>query len=331
MTTTETEYGAGDIDSVAMSLLQPQEDERQTETADDAAQADPEAEASDAVDEADDQSGEDGSDDAAETDETADEGDGDETPQQRFRVKVDGQEVEVTLDDLKRSFAGQGYIQKRMQEVAAVRKEAEATYNALNQERAQLAQALAMYQQQLSAAGNPQPPSRELLKTDPIRYLEEEAAYREGMEQRQQLAQQQAYLMQQQSEQQKRAYSAYLAEQAQLLTQRIPEFADAKKAGELKRALIETGAQHYGFSPEELQAVSDARHVQVLHDAMRYRQLMAGKERVQEKVAQVSRPVVRPGAKRPETTGKAIEAKKALSRMKSTGSVDDVAAFLLKG
>ena len=124
---------------------------------------------------------------------------------------------------------------------------------------------------------------------------------------------------------------AYLAEQAQLLTQRIPEFADAKKAGELKKSLIEAGSQHYGFSPDELQGISDARHVQVLHDAMRYRQLMAGKERVQEKVAQVNRPVVRPGAKRPETTGKQIEAKKALSRMKTTGSVDDVAAYLLKG
>ena len=330
MTTPETEYGAGDIDSVANSLLLPQEED-QTDPADDAAQADPDEEANDAADEADDQDDEDGGDDAADDeDETADEDDGRETSQ-KFKVKVDGQELEVTLDDLKRSFAGQGYIQKRMQEVAAVRKEAETVYTALNQERAQLAQALAMYQQQLDAAGSMQPPSRELLKTDPIRYLEEEAAYREGMEQRQALAQQQAYLMQQQSEQQARAYRAYLAEQAQVLTERIPEFADAKKAGELKNKLIETGSRFYGFTPEELNAVSDARHVQVLHDAMRYRQLMAGKERVQEKVAQVNRPVVRPGTRRPETTGKQVEAKKAKARMKSTGSVDDVAAFLLKG
>lgn len=326
---TTTTLGAGDIDSVALSLLTGQNEDDQKEVADDAAQADADTQADDVADEADAHDGEDG--DAVDTDETADEDDGGEEPTQRFRVKVDGEEVEVTLDDLKRSFAGQGYIQKRMQEVAAVRKEAEATYNALNQERAQMAQALAVYQQQLAAAGNPQPPSKDLLKTDPIRYLEEEAAYREGMEQRQAIAQQQAYLMQQQSEQQARAYKAYLAEQAQLLTQRIPEFADAKKAGELKKSLIEAGSQHYGFSPDELQGISDARHVQVLHDAMRYRQLMAGKERVQEKVAQVNRPVVRPGAKRPEQTGKQIEAKKALSRMKTTGSVDDVAAYLLKG
>lgn len=329
MTTTDIGLNAGSVDSVAMSLLQTQEDDRK-EAADEAAQADADTQADDAVDEADAPTDQDDG-DAVGEDEAADEDDGQEEPTQRFRVKVDGEEVEVTLDDLKRSFAGQGYIQKGMQQAAAIRKEAEAVYHALNEERAQVAQALAVYQQQLASAGNLQPPSRELLKTDPIRYLEEEAAYREGMEQRQALAQQQAAIAAQQSEQQKRAYAAYLNEQAQLLTQRIPEFADAKKAGELKKALIETGAQHYGFSPEELQSVSDARHVQVLHDAMRYRQLMAGKDRVQEKVAQVNRPVVRPGNKRPESTGKQVEANKARARMKSTGSVDDVAAFLLKG
>lgn len=329
MTTPETEYGAGDIDSVANSLLQPEDD--QTAPDEEVAQADAETQADDVATEEDVPDDEDSGEEAAETDEAADEVDGEEAPTTKFKVKVDGQELEVTLDDLKRSFAGQGYIQKRMQETAAVRKEAEATYHALNEERAQLAQALSVVQQQLAANSPNQPPSRDLLKTDPIRYLEEEAAYRENMEKAQALSQHQALLAQQQSEQQARAYSAYLAEQAQLLTQRIPEFSDAKKASELKTKLIETGAQVYGFSPDELNAVSDARHVQVLHDAMRYRQLMAGKERVQEKVAQVTRPVVRPGAKRTETDGKKVVDQKIRTRMKSTGSVDDVAAFLLRG
>jgi hypothetical protein len=326
--TTTVDTPAGDIDSVANSLLLTEvEDDQQLDAADDTAQADAETQATDDVEEAEDPATDDGSDDAADEDETASEDDGEETPQ-RFKVKVDGQELEVTLDDLKRSFSGQSYIQKRMEDVAAIRKEAEATYHALNQERAQVQQALAVYQQQLAAAGNPQPPSRDLLKTDPIGYLEDEAAYREQIEQRQMVAQQQAAFAQQHSEQQSRAYAAYLGEQAQLLTQRIPEFADAKKAGALKAALVEVGTS-YGFSPEEVQGVSDARHVQILHDAMRYRQLVAGKERVQEKVAAVSRPMVRPGAKRSETDGKKSAEQKSRSRMKSTGSVDDVAAYLL--
>ena len=327
MTTTDQMETAGDIDSVANSLLLTEsDDDQQLDAADETAQADAEGQATDDVEQAEDPAADDDG-DAVDDDETASEDDGGEAPQ-KFKVKVDGQELEVTLDDLKRSFSGQSYIQKRMEDVAAIRKEAEVTYHALNQERAQVQQALAVYQQQLAAAGNPQPPSRDLLKTDPIRYLEEEAGYREQMEQRQMVAQQQAAFAQQHSEQQARAYTAYLGEQAQLLTQRIPEFADAKKAGALKAALVEVGTS-YGFSPEEVQGVSDARHVQILHDAMRYRQLVAGKERVQEKVASVSRPMVRPGAKRTDTDGKKSAEQKSRSRMRSSGSVDDVAAFLL--
>ena len=327
MTTTDTPLDAGDIDSVANSLLLTEvEDDQQLDAADDTEQADAEGQATDDVDEAEDQAADEADEDVGDEDDDAEEDDGKE--EQTYRVNADGAEVDATLDDLKRSFAGQVYLQRRMSEVAEIRKEAEATYHALNQERAQVQQALAVYQQQLAAAGNPQPPSRDLLKTDPIRYLEEEAGFREQMEQRQMLAQQQAAYAQQHSEQQARAYTAYLGEQAQLLTQRIPEFADAKKAGALKAALIEVGTS-YGFSPEEVQGVSDARHVQILHDAMRYRQLVAGKDRVQEKVAAVSRPMVRPGAKRSETDGKKSAEQKSRSRMRSSGSVDDVAAFLL--
>lgn len=328
MTTPETEFGAGDIDSVAMSLLEPEPEENtQAPAADDAAQADPTEEAPDAADEAEASPDDDGG-STAEDDDTADAGDGQTAPQ-KFVVKVNGSEQEVTLDDLKRSFAGQGYIQQRMQEVAAIRKESEANLEALNHERAQLMEALSVQQRMLSAA-LPQPPSKELLKTDPIRYLEEEAAYRDQVAQRQQLAQQQAFVAQRQSEQQRIAQQSYLQQQAQLLTERIPEFSDAKKAGALKQALVAVGTQ-YGFAPEEVQAVSDHRYVQVLHDAMRYRELMASRERVQDRVAQVNRPVVRPGAKRPEGDGKRTVEQKVRSRMQSTGSVDDVAAFLLKG
>ena len=327
MTTTDLDTPAGDIDSVANSLLLTEsDDDQQLDAADDTAQADAEGQATDDVDEAEDQAADDDGDAVGDDGDDAEEDDGKE--EQTYRVKADGAEVDVTLDDLKRSYAAQVYHQRRMVEASEIRKEAEVTYHALNQERAQVQQLIDAYQQQLAAAGNPQPPSRDLLKTDPIRYLEEEAGYREQMEQRQMVAQQQAAFAQQHSEQQARAYSAYLGEQAQLLTQRIPEFADAKKAGALKAALIEVGTS-YGFSPEEVQGVSDARHVQILHDAMRYRQLVAGKDRVQEKVAAVSRPMVRPGAKRTETDGKKSAEQKSRSRMRSSGSVDDVAAYLL--
>lgn len=94
MTTTDLGLNAGSVDSVAMSLLQTQEDDRK-EAAEDTAQADADTQADDAVDEADAPTDQDDG-DAVETDEAADEDDGGEEPNQRFRVKVDGEEVEVT-------------------------------------------------------------------------------------------------------------------------------------------------------------------------------------------------------------------------------------------
>ena len=56
-----------------------------------------------------------------------------------YSVKVNGQERQVTLDDLKQGYSGQEYVQQGMQDVANKRKEAENVYEALNNERQQLA------------------------------------------------------------------------------------------------------------------------------------------------------------------------------------------------
>lgn len=325
MTTADIETNSGSIDAVAASLLATPPEEQPEDDTTEQQQADAEGQADDAADDVEDQPEAEGDEDVADEDETTGEDEGQKA--QTFRVKVDGQERDVTLDDLKRAYAGQGYIQKRMEEVANVRKAAEAEFVTLNQERAQLAQALTAVQQRL-AADVPQPPSRELLQTDPIRYLEEEVAYRDAVERQQQIAQQVQMLTAQQRQAQEYERAQLLQHQAEVLKQRIPEFADAKKAGELKRAIFEAGQQHYGLDPQEIGSVADARYVHILHDAVRYRQMMESKPRVQEKVAQ-ARPMVRPGAKTSPSEGGKIVENKARARMRQSGSVDDVANFLL--
>lgn len=324
MTTHPTSMDAGSVDSVAESLLIVEETTEEENTPEAAAEADVEA--------PDEVRPEDTAEDDAEdvTDEAAEEDDGAEEPQaQTFTVKVNGETKQVTLDDLKRSYAGQGYIQQRMQEVAAVRKDAEQTFHALNAERQQLMQALQAYEQQLASSMNPQPPSEDLLKTDPIAYLEQDASYRKAVQTQQAVRQQYMQLAQQQQAQQEQAFRAYVAEQQQILMQRIPEFADEAKAVTLKRSLVETATSAYGYSPDELKGLADARAVQVLHDAMRYRQLMAGREAATKKVEKPTAPVVRPGARRSDATSAAKQEQQIRSRMKRTGSVDDVASFLI--
>ena len=336
----------GSIDAVMDMLVEAPVEENQVEAEEETVEAPAEEEQPEAVEaEAEELDDEDLDDEAEVSEET----DGDKDLEESFRnmlmamnnddfrvdasgnllfsIKVDGEKVEANFDDLKRSYSGQAYIQKGMEEAAQQKKQAEQVYQALNEERQQLAQAF----QQLQTNGvpqMPQKPSKELMNSDPIAYFEQMEAYREASEQYQQFQQQSQALTQQQSEAQQRAQQAYLAEQAKMLQQEIPEFSDPVKAKEMKENLVRTGVDTYGYTPEEMSQITDARAVKVLADAMKYRQLQQNKGKAVEKTKN-ARPVVKPGVKRSDTDGKVSRQRKAASRMKKNGGVDDVANFLL--
>lgn len=245
---------------------------------------------------------------------------------QLHTVKVDGQSKQVTLEELKRGYSGQEYIQSQMRQVAEGRKEVEAIYGALQQE----VQQVTALRQQLEAGGiprQPTPPSRELFNSDPIGYMDAKLQYDEDMAAWQEDVQQWQALSQRQQQMQQQALQYQLAQEMQKLQQAIPEFADKELAPRVRDAVLATG-QEYGFDPDELATMVDSRAVRVLYDAMKYRQMMAARGEAQKKV-EAARPVVKPGAKQSATSGKAKQAKQVASRMKATGSVDDVAKFLL--
>ena len=240
-------------------------------------------------------------------------------------VKINGKEERWTLDQLKQSAAGQGYINQKMQENAALEKQYKEQAQALAQQQQQV---LAMYQQaQQGGLQAPTPPSKELFDQDPIGYMEAKLTYDEAKAAHDQQLYQLQGMHQQQAQQQQAARQAYLAEQAEVLKQYIPEIADPKKGEMLKTEIMDTG-MHYGFTPEEMAGVSDARYVRALNDARKYRQLVANKQRSQSKADGV-RPVVKAGAKkRPD--GQAATRKKAQQRLQKTGSIDDALSLMLK-
>ena len=240
-------------------------------------------------------------------------------------VKINGKEERWTLDQLKQSAAGQGYINQKMQENAALEKHYKEQAQALAQQQQQV---LAMYQQaQQGGLQAPTPPSKELFDQDPIGYMEAKLTYDEAKAAHDQQLYQLQGMHQQQAQQQQAARQAYLAEQAEVLKQYIPEIADPKKGEMLKTEIMDTG-MHYGFTPEEMAGVSDARYVRALNDARKYRQLVANKQKSQSKADGV-RPVVKAGAKkRPD--GQAATRKKAHQRLQKTGSIDDALSLMLK-
>jgi hypothetical protein len=241
-----------------------------------------------------------------------------------FSVKVDGKEEQWTLDQLKQSAAGQAAINKRFQEAAEARKQIEQQAAVLQQQQQQVA---ALYQQaQNGGLQAPTPPTRELFESDPIGYMEEKLKYDESKAQFDQNMFQLQNVQKQRVQAQQEAHQAYLQEQAQVLTQHIPEMADPQKGEAMKNALVDTGIS-YGFTAEEMQAVTDARYVRALNDARKYRELVAKRKSAQSK-GEKARPVVKAGAKK-RVDSNAVTRKKAQARLQKTGSIEDALSLIL--
>ena len=239
-------------------------------------------------------------------------------------VKVDGKEEHWTLDQLKQSAAGQAAINKRFQEAAEARKQIEQQEAALQQQQQQLLQ---LHQQaQNGGLQAPTPPTREMFESDPIGYMEEKLKYDEAKEQYDQNMLQLQNVQEQRMQAQQEAHQAYLQEQAQMLTQYIPEMADPEKGERIKNALVETGVS-YGFTAEEMQGVTDARYVRALNDARKYRELVAKRKSAQSK-GEKARPMVKSGAKKRQDSNVATR-KKAQKRLQKTGSIDDALSLIL--
>lgn len=237
------------------------------------------------------EAGDETTDAAEETDEATET----ETPEapQKYTVKVDGKETEVTLDELKRSFSGNAYVQKGMQEAAEAKKQAAEIFNALQAQQAQFLQAYEAVAKQGFKAP-PKAPDPSLLDADPIGYMQARARYETEAVAYQTQQQQIQQLASQQKAMQDRAFAEYVKEQAARLQERIPEFADPAKARDISAKIRAVASEAYGFSDDELGAVADARHVQVLHDAMKWRELQKAKA-LQKQAPQASKPVVPQG------------------------------------
>lgn len=247
-----------------------------------------------------------------------------ETP--RYRVKAAGEEREVTIDELIKSYQlGTDYTQKT-QALAEQRKAVEAEKAAVEQAkqlRDQYAQRLELIQRVLAEQNKPE--NIEALKeTDPIGYAVKMA---EQMQRKEQLAavqaEQQRLAHMRQSEQQQ-ALQAHLAQEAQKLTQFIPEFSQPEKAEQV-RADIRQYAKSIGFSDQELANVYDSRAVLALWKAAQYDKLVS---QGPKKVSQAP-PVLKSGAAKvaqPE-----VESYKAeRNKLRKTGKARDAASLFEK-
>jgi hypothetical protein len=252
------------------------------------------------------------------------EDDGEEQEQPTYLVKAAGEEREVTLDELIKSYQlGTDYT-KKSQAVAEERKVVEAERQAV-QEAKQLrdtyAQRLEMIEQMLQPQ---QEENLEYLKeTDPIGYSVKVA---EMVQKEKQLAAVQAERsrIQQQQEQDRQAQmQSVVAEEMQKLSAAIPEFTDPAK-GEAIRNDIRAFGKQLGFSDNELAAVYDSRAVLTLYKAMQYDKLVASKPAITKKVNEAPK-AIKAGVSKPRDSN-AEETRKLKARARASGSIRDAAS-----
>lgn len=244
-----------------------------------------------------------------------------EQPKPRYKAKVDGEEVEVELDELINGYQRTADYTKKSQALAEQRKAVEAERGHLEQvkqERQAYAQKLQALDQFLTQQNKGE--NLEVLKeSDPIGYAVKVA---ERVEREKQLAvvraEQQRIAQQQQAEQQATMQKHIVAE-SEKLSNLIPEL--ATKGDEIRKQIREY-AKSVGWTDQELGSVYDHRAVVALYKAMKYEQLQQAKPDVQKKVSQAPK-MLKAGTSVPPT--KSQQDKQVMQRLRQTGKVTDAA------
>ena len=246
--------------------------------------------------------------------------------EQTFTVKAAGEEKEVTLDELKKSYQLGSDYTKKTQEVAEQRKVIEQEAKAIieaRQVRDDYAQKLQAVNQFLVGGNQTKEDLTAMKENDPIGYAVKVAEMTEKKEQLQIVQAEQQRIAQEQNSDREANMQNYVEQEAQKLTQSLPEFSDKAKGEQIRNSIRNYGKK-VGFTDEELSQVYDSRHVLVLHKAAQYDKLMAGKAGVKKKVANAPK-TIKGGAKVKQTV--TDRTKKQQNRLLQTGDARDAAAL----
>lgn len=252
--------------------------------------------------------------------------DGDAEKPEAYTVVINGQEVEVSLDELKNGYSRTADYTRKAQAVAEERRAAQAERQAIEQERNTYAQLLPALQQRLEAMATQEPDWNRLYAEDPLEYVRQKDAWREHKEQINAARAEQARLSQITQQEQAQMLRSHLDQQRQLMLEAIPAWKDQKRF-DADRVAIRDYGKKLGFSDEELSSATDHRAILALHKAAQYDRLM-NKQNVpaQRNNAPAA---IKPGSQSrvPRPVSDLSKAKQRLSR---SGELKDAAAVFEK-
>lgn len=242
-------------------------------------------------------------------------------PDSTYTVKVSGQELKVTLDELKKGYSRDADYRRKTEELSFEKKqfqsETEQQRQDYSKRLSELNQILAFTQQQLSSELN-NVDLNKLYEEDPVEATRVERQIRLKKEKMIEAANKL------QQEQQKQI-SSYVKEQQKLLAEKMPEFSDAKKASTLKSNL-KSLLNSYGFNDTEISQVYDHRIVMLINDALKYKNMKNAKPSLANKIDRPGK-FLSSGVKQDNSDVNFQKRKEKLGRLKKTGNVNDAASI----
>ena len=251
-----------------------------------------------------------------------------------YAVKVDGEEVEVSLDELISGYSRQSDYTRKTQELASQRNEMEQLQQ---QWASEISQAQAEREQYVSAlgqlvqnqlAGLEQYTNinwEQLREDDPIAFVTKKEEFRDAQERVRQAQAQQYQEQQKQEEEIAKVRKLAVQEEYKKLVEAVPEWGDNEARGKLSSE-ISSYALEQGFTQEELKELIDHRSFIVLMKAQKYDALQ--KSDVKSKKVKNKPKVVRSGKGVSKKASDRSQRADKMKRLAKTGHSRDAASLL---
>lgn len=238
---------------------------------------------------------------------------------QRYRIRVNGEEEFVTLDELVNGYQRQKDYTIKTQSLAHQRKEAEQLLNSYS-ERVNQLNILAQQLQEQPVIPEPEIDWEKLYDSDPVEWVRQRELARDRQELRNQRQQQLAALAQEQQNLSVQRLQTHLAKEQENLLRLIPEWSDPELAKSEKTALREFAKEVYGLSDDDVSRAYDSRLVAMLRSAYLFHQ---GQQKATEAVKPRAEKAARTQGRSVRAPSEATRLKDANRRLAQSGSLED--------
>ena len=239
------------------------------------------------------------------------------------RVKVSGQELEVTLDELKAGYSRDSDYRQKTHTLGLEKRDLETQKNSFRQSYDTRLSELNDLIATADATVRQQQGSEDLQKL----YDEDPTAASKLDYQLRQQNRQLEEVRSKAKEAQQSQYNEFLNTQRELAATKIPEFADPNKTDTFK-VNMRNSLRNYGFNDSEIGSLADHRFLMVAKDAMSYQNLKDKKPIVQKKVANAPK-VVKAGVAKSNTSSGREQIRQKIGKLAKTGHIKDAQNAIL--